>query len=385
MYNGGTVCNDGFYSNVPNTVCKLLGFQTASTWHSRDLWFSVQTSYNIKLRFYSCSSSYTWSSCSYTDETNPSGCHHGEDIYLTCSGSCSNNCGWLNDCSPGQYLNSRSCTPCPSNTYSAATGIQSSCTACPGESVSQEGSTQCLQCPSGSTAEESVARCTCENGNVWEWASSTSASCVQCPADTYKAEGMVECQSCPENSNSTAGSEYCSCISGMYRNNTICYPCPEMSASPEGALNCTSCPSGSTALNNGTSCSCPAGQIWTWNEEKVGSCQPCPENTWKDENMLTCTTCPEFSKSVSGSTRCTCSGGKIWENSSCVNCDPGTYKSELMSSCSQCSDTYVDCKSRRGSELSPMSSWLCVNVQQHSLYVSYRNGMGMDQQDFRIL
>ena len=265
LYNGGTVCDDGF-SSAPTAICRQLGFHTASDWHSGDLWYSVQTSYNIKLRIYYCSSSYDWSSCSYTTETNPSGCNHNEDIYLTCTGRCS----------PGQYLDSRSCSPCPNSTYSTETGIQSSCTSCAEGSVSREGSTRCIQCPTGSTPEESVARCTCEKGLMWKWASSNSASCGECPEDTYKDEGMVECLSCPEHSNSTAGSEYCSCKAGMYWNKTSCYLCPEMSASPEGALNCSKCPEGSTSLHNRTSCTCPSCKIWVWDEEKIGSCQPCP-------------------------------------------------------------------------------------------------------------
>ena len=373
LYNGGTVCDDNFSDNSGTAICKLLGFQAVSKWANQNFWTSVQSSYSINLRSVRCSSP-DWSSC--TAGTFWGGCGHDEDVYLTCKGGCS----------PGQYLNSRSCSPCPDNTYSTVTGIHTSCTACPGESVSQEGSTQCLQCPAGFAAVEGEARCTCDKGLMWEWSSSTTASCRECPEGTfrgegmmecrscpefssstarsencscdagkywnktdcydcsegtYKSKGMMECQSCPEHSSSTRGSEHCSCRSGMYRNNTSCYFCPDLSASPEGALNCTECPPGSASLNNKTSCSCPAGQIWEWNETRVGSCQACPENTWRNEDMPKCNACPEFSESIQGSDKCTCSGGKIWNNSSCLNCVPGTFKSELMSSCIKCSSTSV--------------------------------------------
>ena len=282
LYNGGTVCDDDFSDNSGTAICKLLGFQAVSSWRGGNFWSSLQNTYSTNLDDVICSSP-NWSSCTYDDERE--NCNHHEDIFLACRGRCYQNCGWISGCSPGQYFNSRSCTPCPTNTYSAATGIHTSCTACPGESVSQEGASQCLQCPSGSTAEDSVARCTCDKGLMWEWTSRTNASCGECPAGTYKAEGMLECLSCPEYANSTAGSENCSCVAGKFWLETECRNCEEGTYKTEGMVECLSCPENRSSSAGSEICSCKSGMYW--NNTR---CYHCTGMSASPEGAIQCST-----------------------------------------------------------------------------------------------
>ena len=289
LYKGGTVCRDGFSNDSATAICKLLGFDTYSSWRSGRLWTSHN--YQITLDDVICPSP-EWTSCSYNDTHH--NCNHGEDVFLGCA----------RECSPGKYRRLESCERCPSNTYKAATGIQTSCTTCPRSTTSTPGSAhcscvagkfwsgakcrsctensaspqsalQCFVCPSGSQPLNNNTSCSCVAGQVWKWhnrENQTGGSCTLCPQNTYKSETETSCLGCPEGTTSAAGSAYCFCKVGMYWNETSCHNCPEGSVSVRSALRCTECPFGTSANNTKSSCLCPEGEMWDWSSPSNGSC-----------------------------------------------------------------------------------------------------------------
>ena len=84
LYNGGTVCDDGFNSYTADVLCRELGYVRALNWTSEFL-FEMQEGLDINLDDVVCRNN-NWESCSYRTEHN---CGHGEDVFLTCTeGTC---------------------------------------------------------------------------------------------------------------------------------------------------------------------------------------------------------------------------------------------------------------------------------------------------------
>ena len=328
LYNGGTVCDDGFSDNSANAICKEMGFSSASSWSNANSWPSLQDNYQTKLDDVICSST-SWGTCARISGPGHD-CSHSEDVFLRCSGSTVR-------CGPGRYRSSSTCTMRPTDRYKAHEGYESykdegmlTCTACPSDttssagsshcscqagmywsgegcqnctqgSVSQEAALQCQECPAGSTSLQGGNSCGCPPGLIWSWDVKIWGSCKDCLPGTYKDEEMLTCTACPLNTTSLKGSGYCFCHEGMHWNKTRCENCTQGSVSLEGALQCQECSSGSTALNNAPFCSCPIGQIWKWDGDTNSSCTPCQRDTYKGESMATCAACPAFSSSDSGS------------------------------------------------------------------------------------
>ena len=81
LYNGGTVCDDGFDQNAADAICSLLGYAASnSEWDSEYKW-SNQYIYKITMDDVKCPTS-SWSSCRYSDSND---CGHNEDVFLGCS------------------------------------------------------------------------------------------------------------------------------------------------------------------------------------------------------------------------------------------------------------------------------------------------------------
>ena len=87
LYNGGTVCDDGFNSYTADVLCRELGYVRALNWKNGFL-FDMQEGLDIKLDNVLCRNK-NWESCTYLTEDN---CGHGEDVFLTCTeGTCTCN------------------------------------------------------------------------------------------------------------------------------------------------------------------------------------------------------------------------------------------------------------------------------------------------------
>ena len=90
LYNGGTVCDDGFKDNSANAICREMGHLGATKWESGSPYYEKFRNYietqrlDITLDDVDCRES-DWDTCSYTTTHD---CVHSEDVYLACySGS----------------------------------------------------------------------------------------------------------------------------------------------------------------------------------------------------------------------------------------------------------------------------------------------------------
>ena len=87
LYRGGTVCNHGwktgFSYKAADAICRQLNFTRAERWTTKES-FDIQSNYGIHLSNIECNS-LVWKSCTYTEKTN--NCGHGEDIFLSCTGT----------------------------------------------------------------------------------------------------------------------------------------------------------------------------------------------------------------------------------------------------------------------------------------------------------
>merc|ERR1719232_33418 len=82
LFNGGTVCDDGFGMNSAHAICRTMGYSRATRYRNGLVYGSFQSRKRIGLDDVICSSTH-WASCRSTTRHN---CHHGEDILLTCQG-----------------------------------------------------------------------------------------------------------------------------------------------------------------------------------------------------------------------------------------------------------------------------------------------------------
>ncbi|XP_063681810.1 deleted in malignant brain tumors 1 protein-like isoform X2 [Bolinopsis microptera] len=80
LYNGGTVCDDGFGTNAAIAICRELGYPGSPsnyTSGNRD----DRNGYDITLDDVDCYST-SWSTCTFSETHN---CGHSEDVFLTCN------------------------------------------------------------------------------------------------------------------------------------------------------------------------------------------------------------------------------------------------------------------------------------------------------------
>ena len=80
LFNGGTVCDDGFRGNTARLICKELGYTSSSAWTSGD-YFELQKNLEIKLDNLICLTE-NLESCSYSTDHD---CTHSEDVFLICT------------------------------------------------------------------------------------------------------------------------------------------------------------------------------------------------------------------------------------------------------------------------------------------------------------
>ena len=76
LYNGGTVCNDGFADNAAKAICVELGFKGATGWRS----LKIRSNYDIKLDEVHCMNTF-WVSCVFLTTHD---CSHYQDVFLEC-------------------------------------------------------------------------------------------------------------------------------------------------------------------------------------------------------------------------------------------------------------------------------------------------------------
>ena len=85
LWNGGTVCDDGFNINSADAICRVLGYKHHYRWTSGQKW-EIQSVFDIHMDDVDCVKE-DWSSCTYRESHN---CGHSEDVFLVCSGRLKN-------------------------------------------------------------------------------------------------------------------------------------------------------------------------------------------------------------------------------------------------------------------------------------------------------
>jgi len=89
LFDGQTVCDDGFSDNSANAICREMGYSRARSWRS-GYFYVIQPNYDIGLDDVVCSSD-SWDSCTYTSSHN---CGHDEDVHLVCEGGSDGSCSF---------------------------------------------------------------------------------------------------------------------------------------------------------------------------------------------------------------------------------------------------------------------------------------------------
>ena len=149
------------------------------------------------------------------------------------------------DCSPGQFPDGNTCSPCPAGTYGpdgsacitcttghAATAGQStcnscadnqiissanSCTDCPTGQVPNGAKTECIPCPAGHTCATSDDFSICPNG-YFRLVTDPIEACIECSAGFHCPDATVAIE-CPNGYFSEALSTYCTQVPAGYGQN----------------------------------------------------------------------------------------------------------------------------------------------------------------------
>ena len=281
-------------------------------------------------------------------------------------------------CAAGKYkdtIGSSSCTPCPSNSFSATartsitsctcnsgyekvgtdpficnalhcgtgyTGPPGSCTLCiAGTYKAESGSAACDQCVAGkfSVATGQSSSGTCQNCSVGTYASLPgSFACTLCLAFSTSPAGSSVVTQCTCNAGSTGadGGQCTQCVAGTYK-------------AQSGSAACDACVAGKfsagTGQISGTTCqNCAVGKF---SAAAASVCTNCAAGSYAAiPGSLECTKCPSNSSSPGASialTACQCDTGFSGPNGgTCTACVAGSYKTTVGSvSCTLCAvNTY---------------------------------------------
>ena len=81
LYNGGTVCSDGFTVIAADAICREMNFKRAILWDSHPGYSMERSQYQIKLDNVNCEIP-IWKNCSFNARHH--NCHHKDDVFLSC-------------------------------------------------------------------------------------------------------------------------------------------------------------------------------------------------------------------------------------------------------------------------------------------------------------
>ena len=328
MYQGGTVCDDGFNDQTAKWICRLMGYGTLVNW-SQGLHAQFQNNLPINVDNLVCSNGvYTdiLPSCSFDMLTSED--DHNEDVWLSCSSPIIPECpaGYkvrrdnmlCEECPSSTYSpapNVNVCLPCPVNSSSSVasthctciggtymTARLDNCEKCEKGTVSREGgmdSDRCVACQGYSVPIDHGKGCSCQKGHGWFWTSDTKGTCSPCSVNFYKHKIKGICTQCPPEATSFYLSEACICAIGSSWDGEHCVDC-DKEKSKDGV------------------CGCRAGTFW---DAYSNTCEECPQNHYSKDYSVSCTMCPLFTVSSSKSAEChSCPNGQSWEDYACFEC-----------------------------------------------------------------
>ena len=195
---------------------------------------------------------YVTATCTPTTDTvfsNAPTCTSGQHLTGFSAGSPTSigSPGTCGTCSAGTYFNGSFCTPCPSDSFSAAGSSNCSAT-CPVGTLYTIGSACLNTCPAGRWYNSTLLQCnTCPSGTFYVGPGATSVSdCVSCGPGTYSGIGYPSCLKCPVGT-SFNGSRGTS--------DAVCTPCPAgQYSNVMGSAACSACPAGTDSVAKSSFC-----------------------------------------------------------------------------------------------------------------------------------
>ena len=271
------------------------------------------------------------------------------------------------ECLEGEYIYTTAsealCKPCSAGYACPGDGTVTECT---GNTYAVAGSTECSECPVGTKPNVGHTACeqiVCKSGEYLLGneckpcpagsACSGDGTVTECTGNTYAAAGSTECSECPVGTTANAthtGCEAITCPSGQYLDGNDCVECPAGSActgdgtvtectgntyAAAGATECTECPTGTVSVDNHTACeTCPAGYACSGD----GTVTECTGNTYSTDGMTMCKECGEGKIAVDNHTACeTCPAGYACPGDGTVTeCTGNTYAVAGSTECSAC-------------------------------------------------
>jgi len=264
------------------------------------------------------------------------------------------------DCGAGTYsttsgaVSEGTCQACPANSVSTAgSGLLADCVCVAGTSGPDGGA--CTACEAGKF-KEAAGSSECSECNAGTYSTAIGAlsedTCEACPANSNSAAGSTECV-CDAGFTGTAG-QCSACSPGKFKSDVGDGPCqdcgPGEFSTQAGAIICHDCPADSHAEAGASECVCNAG--YTGAHESCsacaagtfksasgsGDCVDCAAGTFSANSAaVVCEACAGDASSAAGSTACECNAGFSGPADSCTACATGTYKSAAGSdACSDC-------------------------------------------------
>ncbi|CAL5989130.1 Conserved_hypothetical protein [Hexamita inflata] len=272
-------------------------------------------------------------------------CLNGQ-IYNQTTNSCPPTCSFneifddisnICKCKP-DYINvSSQCFQCPGGT---SVSVDQSYCVCSYRQFFNTTSMACQPCPAGATVEYNECKCPvnnfissnsctpCPDGAT---SSAPYSTCI-CPNSGNFVLSPLQCITCPANSYLNPSTLVCICSGNMYMKNDIC----------------VSCPSGATSNSDKTTCTCNLNNYRF--DLTSNQCVACPTNAFPDSNQKcicqaansyvlnnVCTPCTANSKPTIDQTSCTCDSIYINVSGVCKQCPAGSgpVAGKLFCSCPQ--------------------------------------------------
>ncbi|KAL5272728.1 hypothetical protein ACHWQZ_G000802 [Mnemiopsis leidyi] len=174
LFEGGTVCNDGWTNQTANLICRKMGHHAATSWRNGTIYPELQRKLKIKLDDIACNGT-SWATCEYSRQHN---CEHAEDVFLKCHLATPRDGGWSEygdwgfcstDCGGGFKTRKRTCdNPTPRFGGKDCIGDDTEVSACntepcPGQEPEPE--QEPTKAPKGKNDNSSVAPTTMGKAN----------------------------------------------------------------------------------------------------------------------------------------------------------------------------------------------------------------------------
>ncbi|CAL5989142.1 Conserved_hypothetical protein [Hexamita inflata] len=206
-------------------------------------------------------------------------------------------------------------------------------------------SSQCFQCPGGTSVSTDQSYCVCSYGQFFN---TTSMACQTCPMGATASNNICSCPlnsflksdrciPCPAGGTSTPPNIVCVCNPGTFIISLeICKVCPANSVMDGVTFECIC--NGNAYLSNGVCIPCPADAS---NNPAKTSCVCSNSQARFDALSNTCVVCPSGAN-LDANQKCVCSApNSIVQNNVCTPCSANSHPAADLSSC-VCDANFID-------------------------------------------